>query len=111
MSSIFLEKKVSGTGFDILTELISNSVHKKWKHHQVLYINLEEYEGGSIMEILIQTMTWVFESTIVVIFSALHLKKGKKIWKLNLKQELLYKGMATLTVSNAKDQKGTSVIK
>ena len=111
MSSIFLEKKVSGTGFDILTELISNSVHKKWKHHQVLYINLEEYEGGSIMEILIQTMTWVFESTIVVIFSALHLKKGKEIWKLNLKQELLYKGMATLTVSNAKDQKGTSVIK
>ena len=77
----------------------------------MLYIILQEYEGGSMMEILIQTMTWVFESPIVVIFSASHLQKGKKIWKLNLKQELLYKGMATLTVSNAKDQKGTSVIK
>ena len=75
----------------------------------MLYIILEEYEGGSIMEILIQTMTWVFELTIVVIFGALHFQEGKKIWKLNLKQELLYKGMATLTVSNAKDQKGTSV--
>ena len=77
----------------------------------MLYIILEEYERGSIMEILIQTMTWVFDLTIVVIFSALHLQKGKKIWKLNLKQELLCKGMATLTVSNAKDQKGTSVFK
>ena len=49
----------------------------------MLYIILEEYDGGSIIEILIQTMTWVFELTIVVIFSALHLQKGKKIWKLN----------------------------